>query len=175
MIAPEADPSRVRLAGPQDEEELFTLATNLHTENAIYRMNPDKVRAEIRASLSGQTDNAGNDVPQQGIIGIVGQRVIEGAAWLVYMQDWYTDDYSLQERFIHVKPEYRRSTNAKDLLAWAKRVAVHTCPLHIGIFSNERTEAKIRLYRKQLGEPVGAFWLFGATTGFTNKANGHGK
>lgn len=164
MIAPEADHRRVRIAGPADEEELFALAERLHEENAVYPISPSKVRTELKASL-GSSDGR----QQEGIIGVVGDGRIEGAAWLVYFQEWYTDAFCLAERFIHVLPEFRRSTNAKDLIAWAKRISEHTAtPLHIGILSNDRTEAKVRLYRKHLGQPVGAFWLHGATTGYRN-------
>lgn len=163
MIAPEADPNRVRVAGPADEEELLDLAQNLHLENAVYPISKPKVLSELRASL-GSTDGR----QQEGIIGVVGDGRIEGAAWLVYCQEWYTDAFCLAERFIHVLPEYRRSTHAKDLIAWAKRISERTAPLHIGILSNDRTEAKVRLYCKHLGKPAGAYWLYGATTGHRN-------
>lgn len=157
MIAPEADPSRVRLADLQDEEELMTVAAQLHAENGIYNLCRNKVREELRASLEQKS----------GIIGVIGERnFIQGAAWLLFVQEWYTDDWCIMERFNYVLPQWRASTNAKDLIAWTKVVRARCgVPLHIGVFSNERTEAKVRLYRKQLGEPAGAFFLVGAQTG----------
>jgi hypothetical protein len=38
-------------------------------------------------------------------------------------------------------------------------------PLLIGVLSNSRTEAKIRLYKRHFGEPAGAYFLYNARTG----------
>ena len=35
----------------------------------------------------------------------------------------------------------------------------------IGVLSNHRTEAKVRLYERQFGKPSGAFFLYNARTG----------
>lgn len=156
MSSTEADPTRVRQACPADEEELFALAVNLHAENGIYALCEEKVRFELQRAIRRE----------ESIIGVVGKDRVEGAAWLAFSQDWYTEDYGILERFVHVLPEYRKSTNAKDLIAWTDAVRREcNLPLHIGILSNERTEAKIRFYRKSFGEPAGAFFLVGAETG----------
>ena len=41
-------------------------------------------------------------------------------------------------------------------------------PLIIGVLSNQRTEAKIRLYERQFGAPAGAFFLYNVHTGHEN-------
>ena len=75
-------------------------------------------------------------------------------------------DPGLIELFSYVKPEFRSSTNLRDLIAWAMAMASHfDLALMIGIISNHRTQAKVRHYRRALGEPVGTFFLFNATTG----------
>jgi hypothetical protein len=40
-------------------------------------------------------------------------------------------------------------------------------PLAIGVMSNTRTEAKIRLYERVFGAPAGVYFLYNAKTGLT--------
>jgi hypothetical protein len=43
-------------------------------------------------------------------------------------------------------------------------------PLLIGVLSNHRTEAKVRLYERQFGKPTGAFFLYNGSTGSVQAA-----
>jgi hypothetical protein len=38
-------------------------------------------------------------------------------------------------------------------------------PLMIGVMSNSRTDAKVKLYERQFGNPAGSFFLYGVKTG----------
>jgi hypothetical protein len=70
-----------------------------------------------------------------------------------------------------VHPKHRRSRHANALLKYSKHLSDEVgIPLLIGIISNKRTEAKVRLYRKHLPE-TGSFFLYNAQTGL----NGHGQ
>ena len=54
------------------------------------------------------------------------------------------------------------ASGSKDMIAWSKSIADHFgIPLMMGIVSSERTQAKVRLLKRQLGEPVGAFFMYG--------------
>ena len=76
---------------------------------------------------------------------------------------WYSDHKLLEELYNYVRPEHRRSNNAKALIEYAKYCAREMdLPLLIGVVSNERTAEKIRLYRRRLGEPSGAYFLYNA-------------
>ncbi len=47
------------------------------------------------------------------------------------------------------------------VLAWPKWTAKRLdMKLMIGVLSNERTAAKVRLYERVFGKPAGAFWLY---------------
>lgn len=148
---------RVRLAKPEDEDEIFAICVALHEENGIFRMDEAKVRDRIHECL----------YQRGGIMGVVGEPgEIEAVICLTLGQAWYTSEWSLDEHFAFVLPNHRRSENAKELIVFAKACAQQLgLPLMIGIISNERTEAKVRLYQRQLGTPAGAFFLFGAHTG----------
>jgi hypothetical protein len=83
---------------------------------------------------------------------------------------WYGqgDDPVLEERIVFVKKEFRaaKGGRARKLCEFAKQSAERLgLPLMIGILSTERTEGKVRLYRRVFGEPSGAFWLIGAKSG----------
>jgi len=96
-----------------------------------------------------------------GLIGAPG--ALEGMIYLLISQLWYTDSLHLEEIFNFVRPEYRKgTTNARALISFAKKCADEApLPLVIGVISSQQTEAKIRLYRKFLGLPMGAFFVYG--------------
>ena len=170
MITMEADATRVRVATRRDEDELMALCRRHHAESGVGDLNEDKVRSIMnRAFTPGRND--------PGIIGVVGKSCIEGSICVVVEPMWYGDTPFLQEVWNFVAPEWRKATtNAKDLIAFAKRLAepppIGTgLKLWMGITSNHRTEAKMRLYRRQLGEPVGVTWLCGSTADADMRAN----
>jgi hypothetical protein len=81
---------------------------------------------------------------------------------------WYSDNLVLEEKAIFIHPEYRsaRGGRARRLCEFSKHAAdTLNIPLIIGVLSNHRTEAKVRLYERQFGKPSGAFFLYNATTG----------
>jgi hypothetical protein len=143
--------SPVRKAGQRDEEELMAICHKLHSENGLFEMNEDKVRSMLRKAFN----------QDGGIIGALGPPgQIEGAIYMLISNYWYSDQWFLEELFSFVLPEYRRSTNAKDLITFAKRCSDELgIPLVIGVISNERTEAKVALYQRQLNKPAGAFFV----------------
>lgn len=123
----------------------------LYSENAIFKMDDDKVRSFIQRAFA--KDGA--------IIGVIGEPDhIEGAIYLLVGQFWYSTERHLEEFFNYVRPEHRRSKHAQKLIEFAKELSNATLPLVIGVISNKRTEAKIRLYERQLGKPAGAFFVF---------------
>lgn len=144
--------SPVRKATPQDEADIMELCKQNHSENGQFSISLPKVNDMVSRAF-----NRGG-----AIIGVVGGPThrIEGAILLLISQFWYTDDWCLEEVFNYVRPEYRRSTHAKDMISFGKRCSNELkIPLVIGVVSNERTRAKIELYRRQLGDPVGGYFL----------------
>lgn len=155
------DHTRVRVADSDDEEALMELANYLHAENGLFDMDPVAIRYAFRKAIIGRPEQ------RHGIIGVIGRGDdMEGAIFLEPACLWYTTQPCMQELFSYVYPKYRSSTNSTDLIAFATHVSDHfKIPLMIGILSNKRTEAKVRHYRRALGEPAGAFFLHGASTG----------
>lgn len=149
---------KIRLATPRDEMPLLDLALRAWEENGIKNVDPEKMLGMIRPAL----------YLWQGLCGIIGDDKIEGAVLLRISQLWYSDDWILEEKAIFVDPEYRsaKGGRARKLCEFSKRVADElNIPLLIGVLSNTRTEAKVRLYERQFGPPAGAFFLYNAQTG----------
>jgi hypothetical protein len=145
-------PYRVRVAHPSDEEEIMTLCKRLHSENAIFPMDDDKVLFHLRKAFH-------RDGSIMGVIGQSGS--IEGMIYMSLSSFWYAKRQHWEEYFVYTPPEYRKSKNAQDLLKFAKWCSESTdTPLLTGVISDHRMDGKVRLYQRQLGEPKGAFFFY---------------
>lgn len=149
-------PSEVRFADPCDMPQLMDLCRLLHEENGWLKMSEDKVH-RVLMSHYNRTG---------GLIGVIGTPdCLQGAVVLQMSSMWYSDEPILEELFSFVPPQFRRSTHAKALIEFAKNTAAQIgVPLLMGLISNERTEAKIDLYRRRLGKPAGAFFVHAAAS-----------
>lgn len=142
---------QVRKAKPRDRDTILKICAQNHAENGQFSLAMPKVEGMIDKALTDQG----------AIIGTVGRDRIEGIIILLIAQFWYTEDWCLEEIMNFVLPDHRRSTHAKDMIAFAKRCSEEIgIPLVIGVVANERTKAKIELYRRQLGEPVGGYFIY---------------
>jgi GNAT superfamily N-acetyltransferase len=143
--------SEIRLADEHDEFEIFKLCSLMHSEQPYHPLSWDKIVPMIRLATSRE----------RGIIGCIGERHdLKAAIFLMLEPIWYSDDWQLLEFFNYVRPDARRSNFAKHLLDYGKQCADRlgvdfTC----GVFSNIRTEAKCRLYRRMLTK-MGEFYCY---------------
>lgn len=159
------DELTVRIGTPDDIHGLMDLAIAATDENGLTNINPQKVLGEIWSSLN----------LHHGIIGVIG-KVGEKpeAAILVRIEAmWYSDDLSVIERAIFVAPEFRAAKGGRAtlLIKFAQSLRERLdLPLVIGILSSQRSEAKVRAYRRLLGEPSGAYWIVGGQTGHQKAA-----
>jgi len=147
----------VRIADASCEEEAMRLCRELHKENGLFSLNEDKVRATLRKAFDRQG----------GILGIIGTPShIEGMIYMLIASNWYTDDSQLEELFNYVSPEHRKTDHAVQLIRFAKWCSDEgKIPLVIGVISNHRTRAKVRLYQREFGEGVGNFFYYGLKNG----------
>ena len=140
-------PQTVRVATRKDEDRIFAIMHLAHKENAVAGINNQKVWDKIRLATR----------KKGGVIGVIdGPQGIEGVICMVMSQWWYSDDWHVEELINFVHPDYRRSDHAKNLLDFSKWFSEQMdLPLFIGVLSNIRTEAKVRLYGRRL-QNVGA-------------------
>lgn len=141
----------VRKAIKDEQSAILDICRENHAENGQFSLAMPKVEAMVKRAFDGGG----------AIIGITGGgNRIEGAILLLISQFWYTEDWCLEEIFNYVRPEFRRSTHAKDMIKFGMRCSDElNIPLVIGVVANERTRAKMELYRRQLGDPVGGYFL----------------
>ena len=154
------DKLKVRVAVPEDLDEIMQIALMACEENGFLHPNPAKLAAEIWPALH----------QDHGICAVIGEPggKIEGLVLLRIGHMWYSDTMIVEEKAIFIHPDFRaaKGGRAKRLCEFSKQVADNLgIPLIIGVLSNSRTEAKVRMYERQFGAPAGAFFLYGATTG----------
>lgn len=144
--------SPVVKAKPADKDAVIEICKEDWSENGQFSLSLPKLEAMVSRIL----DNG------EGVIGLIRKASeIEAIMLLQLSRFWYTDDWCLEEVLNFVRPLYRRSTNAKDMIQFAKRCSDELgIPLVIGVVSNERTKPKIELYRRQLGESVGGYFIY---------------
>jgi len=150
----------VRIGGPTDIHDCMDLARAACDENGFVNPNDRKILGEIWATLN----------QDHGLVGIIGPKggQLEGAILLRVGPMWYSDDAVLEEKAIFIHPGFRHAKGgrASRLCEFSKSIAdALGIPLIIGVLSNARTEAKVRLYERQFGKPAGAFFLYNARTG----------
>lgn len=144
--------SPVTKAKPSDKDAVIEICREDHAENGWFKLSQPKLETMVSRIL----DHG------EGVIGLIRRaREIEAIMLMQVSQFWYTDDWCLEEVLNFVRSPYRRSTNAKDMIQFAKRCSDELdIPLVIGVVSNERTKPKLELYRRQLGEPCGGYFVY---------------
>jgi hypothetical protein len=151
----------VRTATRADEQELLRLLHLMHIEGGLLDLDVDRARAMFEKAFNREG----------AIIGVIGTDKIEGAIFLLLSQFWYSSNFHVEELFCFVDPNHRKSTHAKKLIRFAKDCARGlSVPLLIGVLSDKRTAAKVRLYRSQLGESAGQFFVFNSRLNIGNAA-----
>jgi hypothetical protein len=145
----------VRVATRDEVDEVMKLALMGCAENEFMPHDPVLVLQDVWSALN----------LHQGIVGVIGPvgGELEGAVLLRIGNIWYSRQPHVEERAIFVHPAYRsaRGGRAARLAEFSMDVADRLgMPLTIGVLSNHRTEAKVRLYSRVLGKPAGAYWIF---------------
>ena len=140
----------VRIAVPEDADAIMALLRLAHDEAGEHPLSERKVRIVVDNGV----------VRNGGLIGVVGEigGPIKAALILRISDVWYSEEKQLLELSNFVHPDHRRSTYAKQLIDFAKHCSDGiSLDLMIGVFSNERTEAKVKLYARRV-TPRGAFF-----------------
>jgi GNAT superfamily N-acetyltransferase len=146
----------VRIATPDEVDAVMELALMGCEENQFQAHDPVLVLQDVWAALN-------LDKGILGVIGAPGSRPLEGAVLLRVGNIWYSRAEHIEERAIFVHPQFRgaRGGRAARLAEFSMECADKLgLPLSIGVLSNHRTEAKVRLYQRVLGKPSGAYWIY---------------
>lgn len=144
----------IRIATREDEPELLRLLKLMHAEGGLFPLDEDRARQMFAKAF----DRKG------GIIGVIGPPDdIEGLIGLLITSFWYTRENHIEEYCNYVRPDKRQTTHAKTLISFARQCSdAIEIPLVIGVMTNRRVVEKVRLYRRSLGNPAGAFFVYPA-------------
>jgi len=144
----------VRLATPEDEEEVIQLLHVLHAEGGLMPLDEMAAREMFQRAFHRKG----------AILGVIGEPGdIQAMIFLLISKFWYTTQFHLEELFNFIRPDKRKSDYASKMIEFAKKCANETkLPLVIGVLTNDRMEGKVRLYRRSLGYPAGAFFVYNA-------------
>ena len=141
----------VRLAVQEDIPALMELMRRACEENSTHPFDEEKVFAIVCRCFN-----------KQGVmISVIGE-IGDPVAYLLMVVDqiWFSTDYQLLELSLFVHPDHRRSNYAKQLMSFSKQASEGLeLDLTIGVYSNERTAAKVRLYQRQFKQ-AGTFFLY---------------
>lgn len=146
-----------------DFNEVMRLSVDATRENAFVEPDIEMLQGHVYAALD----------KRMGLVGVIGGapgEPLEGMIILRIGNPWYSQEKILDEKAIYVAPEFRsaKGGRARKLAEWAKTISEKLgIPLAIGVLSNTRTEAKIRLYERVFGAPAGVYFLYNAKTGLT--------
>ncbi len=153
-------PSVVRIAKPEDHREIWRLFLQGHKENGMFTLSTDKVQWFMQRALAPHLIHP-SDTGPRGAIGVIGPvgGDLEGIVFVLISEFWYSSDKHIEELLVFVDHDHRNSEHAKALVNWMKQQSDQTgLKLVTGIISNDRTEAKCRLYRRMVPK-AGEFFL----------------
>lgn len=161
-----------RVATPEDWTEIWRMFLQAHEENGLFRLAPEKVDFFIQRALRPDLIHP-NDTGPRGQIVVIGEPGhLQAICFVLLGAYWYSHERHLEELLVFVDSPYRNSGHAKALIEWMKKTSVSLgLRLITGIMSTERTEAKVRLYRRQL-TPIGAFFMHPAPSTRTAAPDG---
>ncbi len=158
-------PSIVRCAAPPDEGEIWVLLRQMHNENGLFPLSEPKVQTFLTRVLYPETISP-EDTGARGIIGVIGSSAyLEGMIMLILSPVWYSETVALQDCVNFVRENCRQSNHAKALIGYSKHMTDEIRKGHpefklmVGVVSTVRTQAKIRLYKRQMAE-CGSFFLY---------------
>jgi len=131
-----------------------------HHENGIFKLAPNKVEFFVQRALHPELIHPADTGPRGQIVVIGPAGKLEAICFVIIGSFWYSEDRHIEELLVFVDPQYRASGHAKALIEWMKKTAdALGIQVLSGIMSNTRTEAKVRLYKRQM-PMIGAFFLY---------------
>ena len=150
----------IRLGTAEDMDAVMKLIMAATEENAFVNPSVPKIATAIWGALTRQI----------GLIGVAEgpdkdeeKLILKGVTVLLVGETYYSESKVLEEKIVYTHPEWRLQKYgiAKKLCRFAKDAANKLeLPLLIGVVSTTRTAGKVAMYKREFGEPAGAFFLY---------------
>lgn len=167
MLAAVAEP--VRLAAPDDEDELLDMCRARHAEEALrtsagrpFGFSEEKARATLQRALQRGRNEPDAGQAWCGVLGAPNR--LMGGVYLTVQSPHDSDDVYLMELWNWVYPEYRRSTDTSALIRFSQALAgALQLPLVGGVVSYDLGEpAKMRFFRRNGCRQIASLYLYHA-------------
>lgn len=166
MLSEITEPNRVRLAAPLDESDLVEMRRQAAVESGLvdatglpFPFCHEQARASIQAALI-QNRNYPEPPAWIGVIGDPGR--LEGGIYLAVRTFDYSPKPFLGLVWDFVRPEFRKTDNARQLIAFALSLSR---AVRMDIIGANGQAAKSRLYERTEGcKPLGSFFTIQADT-----------
>ncbi|HZS57547.1 MAG TPA: hypothetical protein VFA65_24315 [Bryobacteraceae bacterium] len=154
---PEVPLAPVRIATSEDADSLMACLRMMHDENGLFSFSEELVRKIINDGISPP---AGLTFPPMvGVIGPPGD--VEATTCLMLSRLYYTEEWHLGDLWHFIRPDCRKKNHIVGLLEFAKQCADKIgLSLMSGVVSNKRTEAKVRIFSRHFGAPLGALFIY---------------
>lgn len=146
-----------------DLPEFMRLFKVMHHENGLFEIDEDCVIDTFNRAVKRK----------EGVIGLIKGPTgdIRAMICLLVTRYYYTQQFHLEELWNFVAPPFRKTNYGDTLLRYAMHCQEQLkIPLIIGVLTGSRMEAKVRLYRRLLGMPSGAFFVHGAAPEYFERA-----
>ena len=143
----------VRLAQASDVNDLLHLIREAHEEECVIPLRFDG-NSVFQVLLKAMAGNA--------VIGVIdGENEIASACYLSATTPWYSENFLLDSLFCYSRPAYRKSTNSKALLIWAKGQAERlNASMQIEIPLSEAAKPKLALAERVLCNRTGTIFVY---------------
>ena len=123
----------IRLAVPDDYQEIFRICCFLHVENGQHPFSEERSKRFIWKGCNH--DNA-------AVFVIGPSDNVKAVLYLEVQQIYYSDECQLGEAFMYVREDCRKTDYAKRLIRHAKRCSEETeLDLTMGVISDHRLAA----------------------------------
>lgn len=142
---------KVRVGRPDDFDAMMVLLREMHADNGMAQLAEDKVVPLLQCALA----------QHRAVVGVIdGPDGIAASVGLIIGQWWYSHDAHLEDCWNFVREPYRHMRFAQPLIEFSKKAANGMgLPLLMGIMTEKRVEAKVRLYERKL-PLAGALFLY---------------
>ena len=158
--------SKIRLAGPEDEDELLELCRARHLDEGLlnyhgkpFNFSEERCRRILHRAIIPNRNST--DLAWCGVIGAPGE-ILQGSVYVSVQYFGESDEQYLSERWNWIRPEFRKSDHGKLLIAFADAIADELKMVVMrGDISPEDDTAKARFFRRNGSMPVGRMFVYG--------------
>lgn len=158
--------SKVRLAGPEDEDALLDLCRARHAEEGLLNYNgkpftfsDERCRRILHKAIIPNRNSP--DLAWCGVIG-GGDEPVQASVYLSVLHYGESEERYLSERWNWIYPNYRKSEAGRLLIAFSNAIADELKMIVArGVMSPDEDSPKARFFRRNGCKQLGSMFIYG--------------